>query len=121
MSCLANAVKLQEMMGQGQMMEAFEQFYHDNVVVVDGNMPPRNGKDAQREALNEWQKTVKEVHAAGIGAITANEETNTSCVESWMEATFADGKRVKMEEVAVQKWDGDKIIHERFYYTMPDM
>jgi hypothetical protein len=23
-----------------------------------------------------------------------------------------------MEEVAVQKWNGDQIIHERFYYNM---
>ena len=39
-------------------------------------------------------------------------------VESWMDVTMKDGKRNKMEEVAVQKWKGDQIIHERFYYNV---
>ena len=39
-------------------------------------------------------------------------------VESWMDVTLKDGKRNMMEEVAVQKWKGDQIIHERFYYNM---
>ena len=46
-------------------------------------------------------------------------EAGVTIVESWMEATFKDGNRMKMEEVAVQKWQGDQIIHERFYYNMP--
>jgi hypothetical protein len=39
-------------------------------------------------------------------------------VESWMDVTMKDGKRHMMEEVAVQKWKDDQIIHERFYYNM---
>ena len=33
-----------------------------------------------------------------------------------MDVTFKDGNRVQMEQVAVQKWAGDQIVHERFYY-----
>jgi hypothetical protein len=61
---------------------------------------------------------IKDVHGTGVNAITANEKEATTMVESWMDVTMKDGKRSKMEEVAVQKWKGDQIIHERFYYNM---
>jgi len=35
--------------------------------------------------------------------------------------TFKDGNRVKMEQVARQKWVGNKIVEERFYYNPPKM
>lgn len=107
------------MVGQGQMMEAFEKFYHDDVVVVDGNMEPRKGKAAQREALGQWASSIKEMHGGGVNRMTADEENGITMAETWVEATFQDGSRHKMEEVGVQQWEGDQIIHERFYYTMP--
>lgn len=108
-----------DMINSGQAMEALDQYYHDNVIVQDGPTEPRHGKEAQRKAVQEWFGMVKEFHGSGIGAITANEEEGITTVESWSEITFQDGSRVKMEEVGVQKWEGDKIIHERFYYSMP--
>jgi hypothetical protein len=39
-------------------------------------------------------------------------------VESLFDATMHDGTRAKMEEVDVQHWQGDLIIHERFYYNI---
>lgn len=119
MSYLEKSQALQAMIGQGQSLEALEQFYHDDVVVIDGGSAPRNGKDAQREAIKGWMGMVKEVHGGGVSSITADEENGITMVESWIETTFQDGNRVKMEEVAVQKWQGDKIIHERFYHNMP--
>lgn len=119
MSYLQKAQELQAMIGQGQSMDALDKFYHDKVVVIDGNSAPRNGKAEQRAALEQWMNMVKEVHGGGVGAITSDEDNGITTAESWMEVTFQDGNRIKMEEVAVQKWEGDKIIHERFYYTMP--
>jgi hypothetical protein len=40
-------------------------------------------------------------------------------VESWMDVTFQGGMRPKWEQIARQKWQGDQIIEERFYYNMP--
>jgi len=38
-------------------------------------------------------------------------------VESWMDLTFYDdAARVKIEQVAVQTWEGDQIIKEVFYH-----
>ena len=57
---------------------------------------------------------------AGTKSITANEEDATTCCEVWFDITFKEGGRMKMEEVGVQKWRGDQIIEERFYYNMPE-
>ena len=45
------------------------------------------------------------------------EEDKITMSESWMDVTFKDGNRIRMEEVAVQHWEGDQIIKERFYYN----
>ena len=119
MSYLQKIQDMYQMIDGGQIFEALEQYYHEDVVVIDGNEPPREGKAVQRKALQDWLGMVKEMHGGGTTAITANEETGVTMVESWTEITTQDGNRFKMEEVGVQQWKGDKIIHERFFYTMP--
>lgn len=64
---------------------------------------------------------MKEIHGGGIKSINSNEEDKTTAVESWMELTFQDGNRVKMEQTSVQKWEGDQVVHERFYYNPATM
>ncbi|GAB4411771.1 MAG: hypothetical protein OHK0039_17240 [Bacteroidia bacterium] len=119
MSYLQKIEDMYRLIGENKAMEALDTYYHDDVVVVDGLEAPRHGKEAQREALGMWFSTIKEMHGGGVGAITANEAQATTSVESWTEITTNDGARFKMEEVGVQQWQGDKIIHERFYYSMP--
>ena len=120
MSCLENAQQLQQMMGQGQMMEAFEKFYHDDVKVTEvATGEVRQGKDAQRKAVEGWQAMVKEIHGGGCDSVCSDEENNISTAESWVDVSFQDGSRVKMSEVAVQKWQDGQIIDEKFYYHMP--
>ena len=119
MSNVRNAEELCNMMNNGQMNEAFEKFYAEEVTVIEANGEVRNGKNAQREAINQWQNMIQEVHEAGNGSVTANAEGDTTMVESWIEASFKDGNRFKMEEVAVQNWKNGKIVKERFYYNVP--
>ena len=119
MSVLEKAKELYQMIGQGQTLDAFEKFYHEDVVVMEPSGEPRNGKAAQRESINQWFQMVKEFHGGGVGAITADEENGITCVESWTDVTFPDGNRMKMEEVAVQHWKDGQIIKERFYHNIP--
>ena len=121
MSYLENAQKLQQMMGQGQMMEAFEKFYHNNVKVTEvATGEVRQGKDAQRKAIKDWQGMVKEIHGGGCDSICSDEAHGVTTTETWMDLTFQDGNRMKMSEVAVQKWQDGQIIDEKFYYHMPN-
>ena len=120
MSYKENAQQLQQMMGEGQMMEAFEKFYHDDVTVTEvATGEVRNGKAAQRKAIEDWQGMVKEIHGGGCDSICSDEENGVTAVESWVDLSFQDGNRMKMSEVAVQKWQDGQIIDEKFYYNMP--
>ncbi len=117
MSYVEYAQELYDMLAEGKMMEAFEKFYHDDVVMIEATGEVCEGKEANRERENKFMSGVKEFHGMGVNGITSNEEEGITMVESWMELTFKDDTHVKMEEVAVQHWEGDQIIRERFYFN----
>jgi hypothetical protein len=121
MSYLEKAQEMYGMIGQGQMMEAFEKFYHTDVEMIEATGEVRKGKDHNREFEIKFMENVKEMHGGGVDGITANEADKTTMVASWMDVTFKDGNRTKMEEVALQQWDGDQIVKERFYYNPGEM
>lgn len=117
MSYLEKEQELCSMVGQGQMMEAFEKFYAEHVVMEEPMSGKTEGKDANRKREQEWMSSLVEMHGGGVTSVASNEAEGVTMTESWMEATFKDGNRMKMEEVSVKKWEGDQIIHERFYYN----
>ncbi|MEM8487788.1 MAG: SnoaL-like domain-containing protein [Bacteroidota bacterium] len=118
MSYLARATELQNMVLGGQLMEAFEKFYHEDVVMIEPTGESTAGKDANREREKKFLGSIAEFHGAGVDALTANEETKVSMAEVWMDVTFQDGNRVRLEQVTVQQWEGETIVKERFYYNM---
>jgi ketosteroid isomerase-like protein len=105
--------ELNEMIRQGKALEAFERFYADDVVMME-NDQAFVGKDVNRKREQEFFGRIKEVHAASIGATAVS--GNTSFCEQSFDATFVDGSRIHMEEVAVRTWKDGKIVKERFYY-----
>lgn len=119
MNYLEKITDMYQMIGENKSFEALDKYYHDDVVVVEANGEERKGKEAQHKAMQEWYASIEAFHAGGAGAITSNEETGTTSVESWFDITFKGNHRMKMEEVGIQKWQDGKIIHERFYYNIP--
>ncbi|MEX1363835.1 MAG: nuclear transport factor 2 family protein [Nannocystaceae bacterium] len=105
--------ELNDMIRQGLALEAFEKFYADDVVMME-NDEAFEGKEANRKREQEFFGNIKEVHSAGIGATAV--QGNVSFCEQYFDATFKDGTRVKMDEVAVRTWRDGKIIKERFFY-----
>jgi ketosteroid isomerase-like protein len=118
MSYYEKAKDIYDMSAQGKLLDAFEKYYHNDVVMVEATGESRKGKEANRKFQQEFMNMIKNIHGTGVRAITSDEKQATTMVESWMDVTMKDGKRNMMEEVAVQKWKGDQIIHERFYYNM---
>lgn len=116
MSYLDKTKEIYKMLQEGQMMEAFEKYYHEDVVMQETGEEERVGKEANREYEKKWLANVKEMHGTGVAAFASDEPNGITMVESWMDVTFQDGNRVKMEQVAVQQWKGNQIIHEKFYH-----
>ncbi|MFY0591605.1 SnoaL-like domain-containing protein [Roseivirga sp.] len=121
MSLLAQEQELQSMMGQGQMLEAFDKFYADDVVMVEATGEVREGKAYNRTFEEKWLESVQEMHDGGVGAMAANDEAGQTMTESWADVTFQGGMRMKLEQVSVKKWENGKVVHERFYYNAAGM
>lgn len=110
---------LVEMTENGHIIEAIDKYYADDVVILEATGETATGKEKQKERMHEWMASIEEMHDGGTHAIAADEDAGISMVESWVEATFKDMGRVKMEEVERYKWRDGKIAEARFYYNMP--
>ena len=115
MNYLEKAKDIYTKIGQGQLLEAFDEYYADNVVMTEPN-GTREGKATCRDYEIQFINSVEAVHGLEVRNIASDEENKTTFVENMMDVTFKGGDRVQMEQVAVQKWEGDQIVHERFYY-----
>lgn len=103
------------MVGQGQLLEAFDKYYHQDVVMEEPR-GTRSGKADCRSYEEQFLSSVEAVHGMEIRALAADEDKSKTVVEVMMDITFKGGMRVQMEQVAVQTWKDGQIIHERFYY-----
>lgn len=103
---------------QGTAMDAFEEYYAEDVTMILEDGTAIEGKDGNRDREKEFFGSVEEFHGIEVKGITANEDEGITAVESTMTVTFkgADGP-MDLEQVAVQHWNGNEIATERFYGT----
>jgi hypothetical protein len=116
MSYTQKAQELYTMIGSGQLLDAFEKFYSEDVVMQEMGEEPRVGKAINREFELKFIGSVETIHGGGVNHITADETNGVVMVENWMDLTFKGGPRVRLEQVCVQEWDGEQIVKERFYH-----
>lgn len=123
MTLLERAQHLQELAQGPSIVDAVDTYYADDVEIVESTGETATGRETQKERIRQWQATVKAVHGdGGVQAIAAFETgpgTGVVFVETSDDIEFTDGRRFRMEEVAVQRWEDGKVVHERFYYPTP--
>jgi ketosteroid isomerase-like protein len=122
MSAAATDTSVQELDKQlnddvlsGKIMEAFEKYYADDLVMQENSEEPRRGKAENRKAEEQFMASVEAFHGASVKASAVNGDVTFS--EWEMDITFKGGSRVTMSQVAVRKWKNGKIVHERFFYN----
>ncbi|MCK4747994.1 MAG: nuclear transport factor 2 family protein [Bacteroidales bacterium] len=106
-----------DLLSKGQMMDAFEKYYAEDVVMQENNEDPRVGKEANRNFEIEYMSSIEEVHGSEIKNVAINQESGTVFIQSFMDATFKDFGRSQMEEVQVQTWKNGQIVNEKFFYN----
>ena len=99
----------------GKAMEAFEQYYAEDVVMQENSEEPRRGKAANRKAEEEFFASVESFNGGSVKARAVNGDVTFS--EWEYDITFKGGNRIKMNQVAVRHWKDGKIVSERFYYN----
>ena len=123
MTLLEQARDLQQIAAGPNVLDAIDTYYHDDVTIVEATGDTFHGRETQKGRMREWHATIDEVHGGEIKAVAATETapgTGVALVESSFDATFKEGGRMQIEEVAVQRWKDGKVVHERFYYNAPD-
>jgi len=116
MSYREKITDLYNMMAEGKMMDAFDKYYGENVIMEEVGEDPKVGKALNREREEKFMAAIEGFHGMGVDAITANEAAGITMVETWMDVSMTGMGRMMMKQVAVQKWDGDFIVHEKFYH-----
>lgn len=116
-SVLAQRVEnLVKQMQSGQILEAFNEFYADNVAMQENNKPATTGKAANLEREKQFLAYVKTWKSFNIRAVGIDEQRGVVLMQSDFEFDAVDGKTLKYDQVAVQQWREGKIVHEKFYY-----
>jgi len=105
---------LNEKILAGKGMEAFEQYYADDVVMQENSDVPFVGKDVNRKRELEFFGSIAEWHGGKLEASALNGDTSFG--QWWMDVTFKNGFRYTNTQVAVRKWKNGKVVHERFFY-----
>ena len=119
-SILEMTQDLVQLAGSGRIEEAIDKYYADDVTITESTGETAHGRETQHERIRQFAGSIEDMHDGGTYAITANEDQGVSMVESWFDATFTGGNRMKMEEVERYRWENGKIVDARFYYPTSD-
>lgn len=111
---LDHITDLNDLVLQGKALEAFEKYYHDDVVMQENDNAPTNGKDANRKREIEFFNAIEEFRSAKPLKVTLGE--NTTMVQWQYNYTHREWGVRNYTQVSVQQWKDGKIIHEQFFY-----
>ena len=94
--------------------EAIATFYTPDSVMQENLDPPRKGRDGNVARERAVMDRATKIHSALEGPIFVSGDR---VVLRWIfRFDFADGTSIVMDEIAYQRWEGDRIAEERFYY-----
>jgi len=98
----------------GGYVEAIEEFYAPEASMQENLDAPRLGRDR----LVAGEKAVLAAHkeARALPGSTFLIEGDRVAINWVFEFVRLDGTRLRLDEIAWQRWSGEKIVEERFYY-----
>jgi len=97
----------------GKILETFDRWYADDVLMSENGMEDTRGKSANRAREEAFVANVT-VHGASVGAVIV--DGDHAAVEWTMDVTPKGGARATMRQVAVQQWRDGKVVRETFYH-----
>ncbi|MDP2628949.1 MAG: nuclear transport factor 2 family protein [Nanoarchaeota archaeon] len=112
-----NVEQLNTLIKEGKIMEAFEKYYGEEVIIqVNGNSPVK-GKDANRKREMIFLQEIEKLNSADINSVTfGGTEDNVSMTEWAIKIENKDGIKKTIYRVNVQHWKDNKIINEKLYF-----
>lgn len=112
---LENISNLNDLILEGKALEAFEKYYHQDVVMQENENAPTIGKSENRVREREFMSSITEFRNAKPLKVTVGE--STSMVEWQFDYTHKDWGIRNYTQVSVQEWKDGQIIKEKYYYN----
>jgi len=112
-----NVEKLNVLIKEGKIQEAFETYYDEEVIIqVNGNAPII-GKKLNRDREMIFLQEIEKLNSAVINSVTyGGEEDNVSMTEWAINIENKKREQKTIYRVNVQHWKDDKIINEKLYF-----
>src|SRR5687768_16196199 len=105
---------LNDLVLQGKALDAFEKYYHEEVVMQENENPPTIGKAANRLREQEFFNSITQFRYAKPLKVTVGE--SITMVQWQYDYTHKDWGVKYYTQVSVQEWKEGKIIKEQFFY-----
>jgi hypothetical protein len=112
---LEKITDLNDLVLQGKALEAFEKYYHDDVVMQENENAPTIGKLENKKREETFFSSITEFRGARPLKIAIGQ--NVSMVEWHYDYTHKDWGIRDYVQVSVQEWKDGLIVKEKFYYN----
>jgi ketosteroid isomerase-like protein len=94
--------------------EACAEFYTERASMQENQARPRVGRDLHVAAERKIMARAKSIASRCVRPVLASGD---HVVVHWVfRFEWPDGTVTEMEELALQRWEGEKIAEERFFY-----
>ena len=110
-----NVHELNQMILDGKIIDAFEKFYADDVVMQDNDYPQRVGKAVSRQYEEAFVNGLTEFRGAKV--VNTLISDGIAVVEWWFDYTHKDYGVRNYTQICVQRWKNGQIVEEKFYYN----
>jgi hypothetical protein len=102
------------MVENARFVEAIEEFYHPHASMQENQEPPRIGRDL---LVAEERATMARFQTMRTDPVETLLIDGDNVVIRWrFEFAPPQGPPTVLEELALQRWDGERIVQERFFY-----
>jgi len=99
---------------QGRYVEALQAFYADDATMQENLDPPRRGLANLVERERQVMAAFRQISTRPVQTVLVDGDI---AIFNWVfDFVGHDGRTFTQDEIAVQRWRGDQIVEERFYY-----
>ncbi len=112
---LENISNLNDLVLEGRALEAFEKYYHKDVVMQENESAPTVGKDANRKREIAFFDSIIDFRLAKPLKVTVGE--NITMVQWHYDYTHKEWGVKNYKQVSIQEWKDGQIIREQFIYS----
>ena len=93
---------------------AIEEYYTPGASMQENEQPPRRGRD---ELVARERKVLARAKSVKSKCVRPVFVSGDNVVIRWVfEFEGHDGTRTRMDELACQRWEGDRVAEEKFFY-----